>query len=704
MEPSSLPTFAGRKVSSLRGTSRIPSPYIANNTNNKLQMMLQPDEEEEEELPIYNSSPNRRPMNAYGVPSRHSSHSSRGGSYSLSIKPSNLNDKIRVCVRKRPLSKKEQNRNEKDIAVVNGQRTIQIHEPKVKVDLTRYVEQHTFIFDDVYKRTALPLVEYIFRGGKATCSGKTFTMLDEKNGLYVKAARDIFALLQKPDFSYLAAYIGFYEIYQGQLYDLLNQRKKLYAREDGKKNVIITGLQEYAIDNVDNLMQVFDYGNNIRSTGATGANEDSSRSHAILQMVLKHKKNRKKFHGKLSFIDLAGSERGADRGEADKQTRMEGAEINKSLLALKECIRALDQDKRHTPFRQSKLTQVLKDSFVGNSRTCMIATISPNVTNSEHTLNTLRYADRVKELKSERDRADRVAAGLELAASELNDLSEEQRQEYYKQAHEKLEAEGEYEVDYEFDEEEGFDDDYNGEEDGNNTFDDGGENDSDLFDEDLISDDDDYLFNEELPFDGLADVDFPEHNRDLLDVSGNSSLSNSFENKSDTSVATILSSSSTSSLPNFNNNSRSPSSTYTNNFKKLCSNSSVDYDDYSHNDDNNDYDKDATTTTSSTQKHMLSSSSYSPHEMEEFLKKHRHELRIASDAGKKETRLLAQFTIDISNSKQDFINNNASSTTLTREINVTTFNNYLKELESILDIKEKSLSELRSKIKQLKKR
>lgn len=74
--------------------------------------------------------------------------------------------------------------------------------------------------------------------------------------------------------------------------------------------------------------------------------------------------------------------------------RMEGAEINKSLLALKECIRALDKDKRHTPFRQSKLTQVLKDSFVGHSRTCMVATISPGGSNSEHTLNTLRYADR----------------------------------------------------------------------------------------------------------------------------------------------------------------------------------------------------------------------------------------------------------------------------------------------------------------------
>lgn len=73
---------------------------------------------------------------------------------------------------------------------------------------------------------------------------------------------------------------------------------------------------------------------------------------------------------------------------------LEGAEINKSLLALKECIRALDQDHRHLPFRGSKLTQVLKDSFMGNSRTIMIANISPNQGSCEHTLNTLRYADR----------------------------------------------------------------------------------------------------------------------------------------------------------------------------------------------------------------------------------------------------------------------------------------------------------------------
>ena len=102
--------------------------------------------------------------------------------------------------------------------------------------------------------------------------------------------------------------------------------------------------------------------------------------------------------GKLSFIDLAGSERGADTTHSSKQTRMEGAEINTSLLALKEVIRSLERKQGHTPFRGSKLTQVLKDSFVGEkTRTCMVACVSPSHVNCEHTLNTLRYADRVKE-------------------------------------------------------------------------------------------------------------------------------------------------------------------------------------------------------------------------------------------------------------------------------------------------------------------
>ncbi|KAI8989951.1 P-loop containing nucleoside triphosphate hydrolase protein [Pilobolus umbonatus] len=353
----------------------------------------------------------------------------------FNLPPSDLDQKIRVCVRKRPLNKKELDKAEKDIAFCAGARNVQINEPRVKLDLTKYTEQHSFIFDDVfdsnesnakvYERTALPLVKYIFEGGKATCfaygqtgSGKTYTMLDPEHGLYIMAARDIFNMLHRPENQHLAAWIGLYEIYQGHLFDLLGDRKKLFAREDGKKNVIVSGLKEYPIDNVDKLIQVFEYGSSVRSTGSTVANNTSSRSHAVLQILLKHKSNRKKIHGKLSFIDLAGSERGADRGgETDTKTRMEGAEINKSLLALKECIRALDLDKRHTPFRQSKLTQVLKDSFVGKSRTCMIATISPGGSNSEHTLNTLRYADRVKELKGERENRSKSEQNYELGTT-----------------------------------------------------------------------------------------------------------------------------------------------------------------------------------------------------------------------------------------------------------------------------------------------
>lgn len=100
-----------------------------------------------------------------------------------------------------------------------------------------------------------------------TGSGKTYTMLDPRHGLYILAARDIFTMLRKPENEHLTAWIGLYEIYQGQLYDLLNERKKLFAREDGKSNVIIMGLKEYPIDNVNKLVQVFDYGSSVRTTG-----------------------------------------------------------------------------------------------------------------------------------------------------------------------------------------------------------------------------------------------------------------------------------------------------------------------------------------------------------------------------------------------------------------------------------------------------
>ncbi|NWY05139.1 KIF24 protein, partial [Nothoprocta ornata] len=348
----------------------------------------------------------------YGLP-----HSCIRSSTSEKETPWTESEKIRVCVRKRPLGLREERRGEVNIITVKNKETLLLHEKKEAVDLTQYILQHVFYFDevfgesctnqDVYMKTAHPLIQHIFNGGNATCfaygqtgAGKTYTMIGTHRnpGLYALAAKDIFRHLEAPQSRKdLLVLISFYEIYCGQLYDLLNGRKRLFAREDSKHVVQIVGLREVQVDSVDLLLEVILKGGKERSTGATGVNSDSSRSHAIIQIQIKDPANRT--FGRISFIDLAGSERAADARDSDRQTKMEGAEINQSLLALKECIRALDQEHAHTPFRQSKLTQVLKDSFIGNSKTCMIANVSPSHIATEHTLNTLRYADRVKELK-----------------------------------------------------------------------------------------------------------------------------------------------------------------------------------------------------------------------------------------------------------------------------------------------------------------
>lgn len=349
--------------------------------------------------------------------------------------------KIKVVVRKRPLNKKEHSRKEDDIVSVcdNG---LTVHEPKLKVDLTAYVEKHEFCFDavldqqvsndEVYRETVQPIIPIIFQRTKATCfaygqtgSGKTYTM----QPLPLRAAEDLVRLLHQPTYrnQKFKLWLSYFEIYGGKLFDLLSDRKKLCMREDGRQQVCIVGLQEFEVLDVQIVKEYIERGNAARSTGSTGANEESSRSHAILQLVVKKHNEVKdtrrnnnndgneskggKVVGKISFIDLAGSERGADTTDNDRQTRIEGAEINKSLLALKECIRALDNDQLHIPFRGSKLTEVLRDSFVGNSRTVMISCISPNAGSCEHTLNTLRYADRVKSLsKSGNSKKDQVGS------------------------------------------------------------------------------------------------------------------------------------------------------------------------------------------------------------------------------------------------------------------------------------------------------
>jgi len=332
--------------------------------------------------------------------------------------------KICICVRKRPVSNKERSKRDHDsVTVLNP--IVCVHSAKVRVDgITKYLDHNSFCFDhafnesssteDVYDYSTMPLIEFVCcgKGGRATVfaygqtgSGKTHTM----GGIEAMVADDIFSLLSQGgdgmcslDDQFVT--VSFFEIYGGRIQDLLNKRCRLKVLEDGKGEVVVTGLKEFEANDPQHMLNLIESANKKRTTHATEANDTSSRSHAICQIVIRDKENGK-LRGKLSLVDLAGSERGSDTKSHNRQRRTESSEINTSLLALKECIRALDSGKggsKHVPYRASKLTLILKDCFTSKlARTTMIATVSPGASSADHTLNTLRYADRIKEKKIE---------------------------------------------------------------------------------------------------------------------------------------------------------------------------------------------------------------------------------------------------------------------------------------------------------------
>jgi kinesin family protein 2/24 len=257
----------------------------------------------------------------------------------------------------------------------------------------------------------MPLLDYVCggTGGRATIfaygqtgSGKTHTM----NGLQQLLCQDLFLLLSEHGIENgcslddTTVMISFFEMYGGFVQDLLNDRNRLKVLEDGNGEIIVTGLLEKQVTDPTQFSDIVVAGNSERTTHMTEANDTSSRSHAICQIMLRDKQSNK-LRGKLSLVDLAGSERGADTKSHNAQRRGESAEINTSLLALKECVRALDMNKKgpkHVPYRASKLTLILKDCFTSaNAMTTMIATVSPGASAADHSLNTLRYSDRIKE-------------------------------------------------------------------------------------------------------------------------------------------------------------------------------------------------------------------------------------------------------------------------------------------------------------------
>ena len=307
--------------------------------------------------------------------------------------------KIYVCVRKRPIFDKEIQNGEIDcVTAINPK--VCIYDCKLKIDgYTKYIDTNNFYFDNVFNEnedtnllfecSVKPSLDILLKGGVVTCfaygqtgSGKTFTM----KGIQDEAIYNIFdnfldlKKVLKKNFKF---FISFFEIYSGRLYDLLNNRNKVMALEDKNQKVQIYGLTEKEVFTPKEMQDIVDFANAVRTTHNTVTNETSSRSHAICNFVIKIEGKREdEEYAKLTLVDLAGSERATETQSNDKSRLAEGAEINKSLLALKECIRALDVRKakgnndQHVPFRNSKLTLVLRDSFLGKADLCKIIMIS----------------------------------------------------------------------------------------------------------------------------------------------------------------------------------------------------------------------------------------------------------------------------------------------------------------------------------------
>lgn len=273
---------------------------------------------------------------------------------------------------------------------------------------------------DVYNEVAAETVANVMDGYNGTIfaygqtgAGKSFSMFGKEHstegnlkGIIPRAAADLFGRLEEaaqndPNFDVTEVKCSFLEIYKEKLKDLLNPNGPvLKVRESPHKGVWVDGLVAEYVTCEAEVMEIIGLGEKNRHTAATAMNEASSRSHSvfILETIQKFKDGSTK-SGKLCLADLAGSER-VKRSKVEGLNLEEAAMINKSLSALGNCINALTQAGRdHIPFRDSKLTYVLRESLGGNSRTTLLVACSPHISSHEETVSTLRFAERAKTIK-----------------------------------------------------------------------------------------------------------------------------------------------------------------------------------------------------------------------------------------------------------------------------------------------------------------
>ncbi|KAJ0397964.1 hypothetical protein P43SY_003872 [Pythium insidiosum] len=364
-------------------------------------------------------------------------------------------DAVKVCVRVRPLNAKERQEQTKNClrlaASPDGLSSPgEAHSQPQQIIVGK---DRAFTFDavfgvdtaqhQVFRAAVEPLVDCFMQGYNATVlaygqtgTGKTHTMTgdtgdpkggarsDEQQGIIPRVVRAIFAKMQeaqqRTEFTLRVEYI---EIYNEELRDLLHPdtpSKQLAIREDGEGNIVTAGVKSQVATSKDAVLRLLVLGGASRVTGSTLMNEQSSRSHAIFSLILQQRDlqtgecRKAKFH----LVDLAGSERAKRTGAVAGRFK-ESVSINQGLLALGNVISALSEERKkpaggaatmtangstagavHVPYRDSKLTRLLQDSLGGNAKTLMIACVSPAAINFEETLNTLKYANRAKNIKN----------------------------------------------------------------------------------------------------------------------------------------------------------------------------------------------------------------------------------------------------------------------------------------------------------------
>ncbi|XP_029902086.1 kinesin-like protein KIF18A [Myripristis murdjan] len=270
---------------------------------------------------------------------------------------------------------------------------------------------------DIFENTTKGVLDSVMNGFNctvfaygATGAGKTHTMLGSQNdpGVMYRTMKELFRRMDevKEDKVFDVAF-SYLEVYNEQIRDLLANVGPLAVREDSSKGVVVQGLTLHQPKSAEHILEALDYGNQNRTQHPTDMNATSSRSHAVFQVYLRQQDKTASLNpnvcvAKMSLIDLAGSERASATNAKGARLR-EGANINRSLLALGNVINALadpKSKKAHIPYRDSKLTRLLKDSLGGNCRTVMIANVSPSSKSYDDTHNTLKYANRAKEIKS----------------------------------------------------------------------------------------------------------------------------------------------------------------------------------------------------------------------------------------------------------------------------------------------------------------